>query len=105
MPATSRSRCSLGRISATPDIPTAKELGYDVAIGTWRASGVRRIPPRRLTRSFVLRRCGPVPGFIQYMANTNNIIDVLDGAEYGKKLAVDNAMFKALIDELGLKQQ
>jgi len=95
------------RISATPDIPTAKELGYDVAIGTWRGFGVPKNTPKAIVDKIYsfFSVAAQTPGFIQYMANTNNIIDVLDGAEYGKKLAVDNAMFKALIDELGLKQQ
>jgi hypothetical protein len=39
------------------------------------------------------------------MKDTDNIIDILDGPAYGKRLAVDNEMFKALINELGLKQQ
>lgn len=95
------------RISATPDIPTAKELGYDVAIGTWRGFGVPKNTPKAIVDKIysIFNTAAQTPGFVQYMANTNNIIDILDGAEYGKKLAVDNAMFKALIDELGLKQQ
>ncbi len=95
------------RISATPNIPTAKELGYDVAIGTWRGFGVPKNTPQPIVDKIysIFNEAVKNPTFVQYMANTNNIIDVLDGAEYGKKLAVDNAMFKALIDELGLKQQ
>lgn len=95
------------RIAATPDIPTAKELGYDAAIGTWRGLGVPKNTPDAIVEKIydIFSSASKSPAFVKFMADTDNIIDILDGPAFGKRLAVDNDMFKALIDELGLKQQ
>ncbi len=95
------------RISATPDIPTAKELGYDVAIGTWRGLGVPKDTPQPIADKIysIFSQAAKSDSFIKFMNSSNNIIDVMDSASYGKKLATDNEMFKSLIAELGLKQQ
>lgn len=95
------------RISATPNIPTAKELGYDVAIGTWRGLGVPKDTPQPIVDKItsIFTEAAKSEAFVKFMNGSNNIIDVLDSAAYGKKLATDNEMFKTLISELGLKQQ
>ncbi|MDD3903639.1 MAG: tripartite tricarboxylate transporter substrate binding protein [Sphaerochaeta sp.] len=95
------------RISATPNIPTAKELGYDVAIGTWRGLGVPKATPQPIVDKLysIFSTAAKSDSFVNFMNSSNNIIDVMDGPSYQKKLAVDNEMFKALINELGLKQQ
>lgn len=95
------------RIAATPNIPTAKELGYDVAIGTWRGLGVPKDTPQPIVDKIysIFNKAAASDSFVAFMKSTNNIIDVMDGPSYGKKLVVDNDMFKALINELGLKQQ
>lgn len=95
------------RISATPNIPTAKELGYDVAIGTWRGLGVPKNTPQPIVDKLynIFSEAAKSNSFVNFMESTDNIIDILDSDAYGKKLVADNDMFKALIDELGLKQQ
>ncbi|NLE15521.1 MAG: tripartite tricarboxylate transporter substrate binding protein [Spirochaetales bacterium] len=95
------------RIAATPNIPTAKELGYDVAIGTWRGLGVPKDTPQPIVDKItsIFTEAAKAESFVKFMNGSNNIIDILDSAAYGKKLAADNELFKALITELGLKQQ
>lgn len=95
------------RIAATPDIPTAKELGYDVAIGTWRGLGVPKATPQPIADKIekIFTEASKSDAFVNFMNSSNNIIDVMDSTSYGAKLAKDNDMFKALIEELGLKQQ
>lgn len=95
------------RIAATPNIPTAKELGYDVAIGTWRGLGVPKDTPQPIVDQItkIFTDAAKSEAFVKFMNGSNNIIDILDSAAYGKKLAADNDMFKSLIEELGLKQQ
>lgn len=95
------------RIAATPDIPTAKELGYDVAIGTWRGLAVPKDTPDAIVNKIygIFNTAAKSDSFVAFMKKSNNIIDVMDGPSFGKKLVVDNDMFKALINELGLKQQ
>jgi tripartite-type tricarboxylate transporter receptor subunit TctC len=35
------------RLASAPDVPTTKELGYDVSVGTWRGFGVPLATPRK----------------------------------------------------------
>ncbi|WP_320130235.1 tripartite tricarboxylate transporter substrate binding protein [uncultured Sphaerochaeta sp.] len=95
------------RIAATPDIPTAKELGYDVAIGTWRGLGVPKDTPDAIVAKIytIFDAAAKSDSFKSFMNKSNNIIDIMDSASFGKKMAIDNEMFKSLITELGLKQQ
>ncbi|MFA5448374.1 MAG: tripartite tricarboxylate transporter substrate binding protein [Sphaerochaeta sp.] len=95
------------RIPSTPNIPTAIEQGYDVSIGTWRGFGVPKDTPQPIVDKIynIFSEAAASSQFINYMKTTNNDIDILDAKNYGEKLAVDNAMFKALIEELGLRQQ
>ncbi|MGE4454665.1 MAG: Bug family tripartite tricarboxylate transporter substrate binding protein [Sphaerochaeta sp.] len=95
------------RISATPDLPTAKELGYDVAIGTWRGLGVPKDTPQPIVDKIynIFSEAAQSDAFVNFMNSSNNVIDIMDSASYGQKLATDNEMFKSLIEELGLKQQ
>lgn len=95
------------RIPATPDLPTAKELGYDVAIGTWRGLGVPKDTPQPIVDKIynIFSEAAQSDAFVNFMNSSNNVIDIMDSASYGQKLATDNEMFKSLIEELGLKQQ
>ncbi len=95
------------RIPATPDLPTAKELGYDVAIGTWRGLGVPKDTPQPIADKIysIFSKAAASEGFVKFMNSSNNVVDIMDSASYGEKLVTDNEMFKTLIEELGLKQQ
>ena len=95
------------RIPATPDLPTAKELGYDVAIGTWRGLGVPKDTPQPIADKIydIFSKAAASEGFVKFMNSSNNVVDIMDSASYGEKLVTDNDMFKMLIEELGLKQQ
>ena len=95
------------RIASTPDIPTAKELGYDVVVGTWRGLGVPKATPQPIVDkiSTIFNKAAAAPSFVKFMNANNNIIDILDSASFKARLVADNEMFKALISELGLKQQ
>ena len=95
------------RIAATPNIPTAKELGYDVAIGTWRGLAVPKNTPQPIVDkiSGIFNKAVKANSFVSFMNNSNNIIDVLDSKTYAAKLQQDNQLFKTLIEELGLRQQ
>ncbi|NMA23494.1 MAG: tripartite tricarboxylate transporter substrate binding protein, partial [Spirochaetales bacterium] len=88
-------------------IPTAIEQGYDVSIGTWRGFGVPKDTPQPIVDKIynIFSEAAASSQFVNYMNTTNNDIDILDAKDYGERLAVDNAMFKALIEELGLRQQ
>jgi Uncharacterized protein conserved in bacteria len=94
------------RLASAPDIPTGKELGYDVAIGTWRGFGVPKNTPAEITawleKTFI--DGANSPKFVKFMADSKNDIEILDSKQYAERLANDNLMFKELISELGLDQ-
>ncbi|MCB7337821.1 tripartite tricarboxylate transporter substrate binding protein, partial [Enterocloster aldenensis] len=43
--------------------------------------------------------------FKNFMGETNNDIDILNGEEFNKKIAEDYALFGTLIESLGLDKQ
>ena len=92
------------RIAEIPDIPTAKELGYDVAVGTWRGLGVPKDTPAEIVSWLekVFTAGVEKDSFKTFMKDSNNIIELLNGADFGKKLAADNGFYKDLIASLGL---
>ena len=92
------------RISEIPDIPTAKELGYDVAVGTWRGLGVPKDTPAEVVSWLeeIFTAGVNKDSFKTFMKDSNNIIELLNSADFGKKLAADNGFYKDLIASLGL---
>lgn len=92
------------RIAEISDIPTAKELGYDVAVGTWRGLGVPKNTPAEVVNWLeeVFTAGVEKDSFKTFMKDSNNIIELLNSADFGKKLAADNEFYKELIASLGL---
>ncbi len=94
------------RLPGIPNIPTAKELGYNAQVGTWRGFGVPLNTPKEITdyieKAFM--DGAKSAQFVKFMKDTQNDIDLLDSKAYGEKLAVDNEMFKKLMTDLGLAQ-
>jgi tripartite-type tricarboxylate transporter receptor subunit TctC len=94
------------RLPGIPDVPTAKELGYDVQVGTWRGFGVPKGTPKDivafLEKTFI--DGAKSEKFVKFMKDTQNEIEILDSKAFGEKMARDNEMFKKLITDLGLAQ-
>ncbi|MDR1519683.1 MAG: tripartite tricarboxylate transporter substrate binding protein, partial [Planctomycetota bacterium] len=92
------------RLASAPQIPTAIELGLDVAIGTWRGFGVPLGTPADivawLEKTFT--EAAKSPAFVKFMENSKNDIDLLSSQEFAKKLDRDNELFKKLITNLKL---
>ncbi|MDR2390273.1 MAG: tripartite tricarboxylate transporter substrate binding protein, partial [Planctomycetota bacterium] len=92
------------RLASAPDVPTTKELGYDVSVGTWRGFGVPPATPPEiaawLEKTFT--DAARSPAFVKFMKDTKNDIDILSSSEFAQKLARDNDLFKTLITKLGL---
>jgi tripartite-type tricarboxylate transporter receptor subunit TctC len=92
------------RLPAIPNIPTAKEIGYDISIGTWRGLAVPVGTPKT-TVDFLVNTFSTAANsdqFKKFMKNTNNDIEILDAQAFGDKLVKDNLMFKSLIESIGL---
>ena len=94
------------RLAGIPEVPTAKEEGYDVAVGTWRGIGVPKDTPDEIVNKIyeIFSTAAETEGFKTFMANNNLDIDIMNPEEFKARIASDNEMFKVLISDLGLAQ-
>jgi len=90
------------RLPACPDVPTVKELGYDVAVGTWRGLAVPLSTPETTVAYLekVFTEAANSDAFKTFMAKSNNDIDLLTSSAFSTKLKTDNLLFKNLITKI-----
>jgi tripartite-type tricarboxylate transporter receptor subunit TctC len=92
------------RLKDAPNVPTAKELGYDVVIGTWRGYAVPVGTPEAtvdfLTKSILAAT--EADTFVKFMKNTNNDIEVIGTEQFSSKIASEDSFYKQLIESIGL---
>ena len=93
------------RLEAIPDVPTCKELGYDAVLGTWRGLAVPASTPddvvAELTRIFT--EAANSDQFKEFMANSNNVIDIMDGPSFNQMMVDQSKLYSELVKELDLK--
>ena len=82
------------RLEAIPDVPTCKECGYDCVLGTWRGLGVPASTPDEVVDELVAAL---------FMANTNNVIDIMDGPSFNTMIGQQLELYTDLVEELDLK--
>lgn len=94
------------RFPAIPDVPTAKELGYDVVIGSWRGIGVPAATPDDIADAVyaIFSEATKSQGFIDFMNKNKLVIDIKDPKEFKARIDSDYAMFEKLIKDLGLNK-
>lgn len=92
------------RLSSVPDIPTAKEFGYDVVIGTWRGLAVPASTPDPIVKELydIFLTAATSEQFRTFMNNTKNVIEIMDGPTYLEKMKKELALFSALVKDLNL---
>ena len=92
------------RIDDLPDVPTAKELGYDVTIETWRGLGVPKDTPDDVVAALseVFTQACNSDSFQTFMKNNQQPLTLLNAEEFEERLKSDDAQFKTLIEGLGL---
>lgn len=92
------------RLEMIPNVPTAKELGYNVSIGTWRGLAVPKGTPAavvaKLTKIFT--KAATSESFQSFMKKMNEPVTIMNSAQFKRKIASDNSKFKVLIKELGI---
>ncbi len=93
------------RLAAQPDVPTFKELGYNAVLGTWRGLGVPASTPDDVVAELyrIFSEAAASDQFKEFMANTNNIIDIMDGPSFNQMIADQLKLYTELVDTLGLK--
>lgn len=95
------------RLDTLPDVPTAKEQGYDVNIGTWRGLAVPKDTPDAIVDklSDIFSKATQTDAFKSFMEKSNEPITFLDSKDFESKIEEDNTQFKTLIDSLGLAKK
>ncbi len=93
------------RLAAIPDVPTCRECGYDAVLGTWRGIGVPASTPDEIVAELyrIFSDAAHSDAFIKFMANTNNIIELMDGESFYKMIGDQLKLYTDLVQELGLK--
>lgn len=93
------------RIKGFENIPTAKERGIDLSIGTWRGLGApKNTPPEVMAKlREITAKTAAEPLMREVMDKQNLGYVYTDGAVFKETLAKDNAYFKGLITKLNLK--
>ena len=94
------------RVPLIPNVPTAKEQGYDVNVVMWRGISV----PAGTPKDVIARLQGAVQAvvasadFKTQSAKLGFEPDYLPATEFGKVVASDDAEIATLMTQLGLKK-
>ncbi|WP_026368609.1 Bug family tripartite tricarboxylate transporter substrate binding protein [Aminiphilus circumscriptus] len=90
------------RVDMLPDVPTMKELGYDVVSGSSRGySAPKGIPAEaRDTLIEAFKKMAEMPEFVKACNDRASIIDMKYGDEYAAMLAEQETAFKAIWNEV-----
>ncbi len=87
-----------------PDIPTAKELGSDIQVGTWRGLGLPKGVPaeRREILLNAIKKAIEDPSYKKFMADRGFGIKVLEGEDFAKYMEKSDTDLGATLKALGL---
>lgn len=93
------------RLEAIPDVPTCIECGYDAVLGTWRGLAVPASTPDEVVDELyrIFSEAAASDQFIEFMNNTNNVIEIMDGASFNDMIASQRDLYTDLVNDLGLK--
>jgi tripartite-type tricarboxylate transporter receptor subunit TctC len=89
-----------------PDVPTAKELGYDVALDMWRGIAVPKGTPRTIVARLqdAIMKTVESPQFQAAGKNLGFTPAYLPAEEFGKVIAEDDRRLAEIMKQIGLKK-
>ncbi len=92
------------RMAVLPNVPTMKELGYPIVVGTGRGVAMPVGVPREavVTMEKMLRRAMDSKIWKDYSANNNFEENYLDGAQFRKYLDSRREEFRGFLSHIGL---
>lgn len=92
------------RSAQFPDVPTLKELGYDISIGTWRGVAARAGTPEPVIKKLeeVFLKAAESPGFQEFMNKQGLGIVIRNREETARFIEQDEPRFRTLLSSLGL---
>jgi tripartite-type tricarboxylate transporter receptor subunit TctC len=90
---------------AFAQVPTMKERNIDLSVGTWRGlAAPKGLPADVLARlSAIALKTANEPAVKEAMEKQNLGYSVADGEAFRKQIANDSALYKQLIEQMGLK--
>jgi tripartite-type tricarboxylate transporter receptor subunit TctC len=94
------------RDPALPDVPTAREQGYDVALDAWRGIAVPKGTPKQVIFALetAIRRTVESPEFATACEKLGVHPAYLPAAEFGELIAKEDAQLAGLMQGIGLKK-
>lgn len=95
------------RVKQLPDVPTLKEQGIDLSIGTWRGLAVPKGTPEEVIAVLhdAFKKAMEDQSFIDFMDKSGLGIGYLNGKQFAELIRTENDNFKELISSLGIAQQ
>ena len=98
---------STERVPVLPDVPTAKEQGFDVDTVMWRGIAVPKGTPKEVVAKIedAVKKVVTSADFKERSAKLGFEPAFLPASEFGKVIASDDASMSKLMDQLGLKKK
>jgi tripartite-type tricarboxylate transporter receptor subunit TctC len=95
------------RDPAFPDVPTAREQGYDVALEAWRGIAVPKGTPKKVIAVLeeAIKKTVQSREFAETCERLNVHPAFLPSAEFGELIAQEDAKLARIMDTIGLKKQ
>jgi tripartite-type tricarboxylate transporter receptor subunit TctC len=90
-----------------PDVPTAKEQGYEIALDMWRGIAVPKGTPKPVVLALqdAIEKTVKSPEFKEAGVNIGYTPAYLPAAEFGKVIAGDDLRLAAIMEQIGLKKR
>ena len=88
--------CSEERLKSYPDVPTLKELGYNVVYGAWRGLCAPKGTPDDVVAKLeeIFCQAAQTPEFIEFCAQNGNELDLLNRAEFEERFTSQESLIK-----------
>jgi tripartite-type tricarboxylate transporter receptor subunit TctC len=98
---------SAARLPVMPDVPTAKEQGFDVDAVLWRGIAAPKGTPKEAIAALegAIKKVVNSPEFKDSSAKLGFEPAFLSAADFGKMIASDDAVTAKLMTQLGLKKK
>ncbi|WP_083963843.1 tripartite tricarboxylate transporter substrate binding protein [Spirochaeta cellobiosiphila] len=90
------------RIDSMPEVPTFRELGYDVVSGTWRGIAVPKGTPESIRTGLeeAFAKAVADPDFVAFMKNAKLGIYDLDSAAFAQYIKADTDTIQEIVSKL-----
>lgn len=87
-------------------VPTLKERGTDLSVGTWRGLGVPPGTPAEVVKVLrdVTRKTVDDPAFKEAMARNNLLLSYMDGAQFKPFMAAQSEYFQRLLTKVKVQK-